>query len=91
MTAAEFWSSTPYLTAVATRAFARRQYEMAVTTGWMAERFAREERLSGLAFYLKDNPAPDLQAETEEAEMTRWAMAHGLEIVDLTDEEAAGE
>ncbi len=56
----------------------------------MSERFAREERLSGLAHYLNE-PTADLRAEMEEAEMTRWAIAHGLEIVDLSDEEAAGE
>lgn len=64
----------------------RRQFELAVTTGWMAERFAREERLSGLQHYLKA-ASPMLKAEEEAAEMTRWAAGHGLEVVDIEDDD----
>ena len=80
-----FWSSTPYQTALAIRARGRRQFELAATTGWFAERFAREERLSGLNHYL--NPSPNLAAEEAEAEIRRWAAGRGLEVVDLDEDE----
>lgn len=59
------------------------QFEVAITTGWASERFAREERLSGLAHYLRE-PDPeadaDLAAKTAAAETRRWALARGLTI-----------
>lgn len=76
---------TPYQTAVAVKARRRAQFEHSVRTGWFAERFAREERLSGLDHYL--NPPPGLAEAEAEAEITRWAVGHGLEVVDIEDEE----
>lgn len=54
-----------------------------MTAGWAAERFAREERLSGLAYYLRE-PDPqadaDLAEKTAAAEARRWALSRGLTI-----------
>lgn len=85
LTEAEFWSSTPYQTALAVRARSKRQFELAATTGWFSERFAREERLNGLDYYLRPNP--NLAAEEAEAEIARWAAGYGLEVVDLDPDE----
>lgn len=50
MTAAEFWKSTPYLTRLYCQVEAKRDLNRCrhdVLTGFFAERFAREKRLSG--------------------------------------------
>jgi hypothetical protein len=65
------------------KARGRRQYELAATAGWYAERFAREERLNALDYYLR--PSPSLAAEQAEAEVRRWAAGRGLEVVDLDE------
>lgn len=63
-------------------------------TGWMAERFAREERLQGLNGYMAEflghGVNPDLAKETAEAELHRMALAWGLTVEELDDEPEAG-
>lgn len=93
LTEAEFWDSTPYLTNLAVRGIGRRAFEQAIMTGWMAERFAREERLQGLAGYIQEFTGPglppDLAEAMAEAELTRMAMGWGLTVEDV-DEAAVG-
>ena len=84
-----FWRSTPYLTQVAMRGLSRSRVEVSLFTGWFSERFAREERLQGpahyVAEYLGGEGTPDAQQAMAEAELTRWALAHGLEIVEIDE------
>lgn len=62
-------------------------------TGWFAERFAREERLSSPSTYLGqffDGDMSDGEAEAmAEAELTRMALQWGLDLEDLEDGEAS--
>ncbi len=85
----EFWSSTPYLTTLSVRARAKVAHETAIQVGWWSERFAREERLSSLAHYLRP-PEPLTEAAMADAEMTRWALGAGLEVVDIEESEGDG-
>lgn len=58
-------------------------------TGWMAERFAREERLQGLTHYLEEflgpGTDPALAQAMAEAELSRMALQWGLEVEDIED------
>lgn len=62
-------------------------------TGWFAERFAREERLSSPNTYMGqffDGEMAEGEAEAmAEAELTRMALQWGLDVVDLDDEPAS--
>lgn len=49
-------------------------------TGWMSERFARETRLSSLAYYL--SPKAD-DADAGDALIASWGMMHGLAVEDV--------
>lgn len=80
---AEFWDQTPYLTRLTLRGRGRRAAELALATGWHAERFAREERLSGLAYYLRERASDD--ADEGDALIAGFAAMHGLKIEEAGD------
>lgn len=84
LTEAEFWDMTPYLTHLAIRGRGRRAFETATATGWMSERFAREERLSGLMHYLTPKEAGETDGD---ALIAGFAMAHGLTVEALDEAE----
>ena len=85
LTEAEFWDQTPYLTHVAIRARGKRAFEAAMMTGWMSERFAREERLSGLLHYM--TPQAPSDADDGDALIASWGMMHGLDVEDVEEAE----
>lgn len=65
-----------------------------MASGWASERFAREERLSGLGHYLKEHNAEEeaaLAEATAEAEFVRMALAKGLTIEDQEPDEPVDE
>lgn len=76
---------TPYLTHLAIRGRGRRAFETATATGWMSERFAREQRLSSLMFYL--SPKDELAETDGDALVASFAMMHGLRV-ETVDEPA---
>lgn len=88
-----FWNGTPYLTGLRLKAVGKARREAYLLTGWMAERFAREESLSGPAHYIRQFFEPDQSdADAEaiaDAEFARIARVYGVEIVDLSDDDAA--
>lgn len=65
--------------------------EAALFTGWFAERFAREERLQGPQHYVTEfltpGGGPEVQEAMAEAELARMAMAWGLELEDIPEDE----
>lgn len=84
---ATFWTSTPYETALRLKAVGKARREAYLLTGWMAERFAREERLSGPGHYLRQFFEPNAAEQDAEAladaEFARIARTFGLDVVDL--------
>lgn len=56
-------------------------------TGWMSERFAREERLSSLKHYM--SPAADA-ADDGDALIASFAMMHGVAVEDIEEDGEAG-
>ena len=82
-----FWDSTPYQTTLRLQAIGKVRREAYLLTGWMAERFAREERLSGPNHYIREFFEPDAAGQDAEAladaEFARIARTFGTEIVDL--------
>lgn len=89
----QFWDSTPYMASLRLKAVGKARREAYLLTGWMAERFAREESLSGPAHYIRqffDPQGSDADAEAmADAEFARIARVYGVEIVDLSDDDAA--
>ncbi|WP_312595485.1 hypothetical protein [Brevundimonas sp.] len=87
----QFWDSTPYQTGLRLKAVGKARREAFLLTGWMAERFAREESLSGPAFYLRqffDPQGSEADAEAmADAEFSRIARVFGAEIVELDGNE----
>ena len=83
----EFWDSTPYQSGLRLRAVGKARREAYLLTGWMAERFAREERLSGPNHYMRQFFEPNAAEEDAEAladaEFNRLARMPGVQIVDL--------
>jgi hypothetical protein len=80
---AEFWRSTPYQSVTRIKAAQRAKLEAFLLTGWFAERFAREERLSGPQGYIQQmlEPADPSLAEAEAlAKFHRMAEDWGLQI-----------
>lgn len=77
-----FWRSTPYNVQLMVNERGRAASEAALATGWWAERFAREERLSGMAHYL--NPQDPGAADNGDALIASWGMMHGLEVEDVS-------
>lgn len=76
-----FWRSTPYNVQMRVNERSRAAGEAAMATGWWAERFAREERLSSLSHYLK--PAEASGADDGDALIASLAMMHGLAVDDV--------
>lgn len=88
LTEAEFWDQTPYLTHLAIRARGKRAFEAAMMAGWMSERFAREERLSGLLHYMAPQPPSD--ADDGDALIASWGMMHGLTVEEVDEPQPEG-
>lgn len=84
----EFWDQTPYLTHLTIRAKGKRTFEVAMMTGWWSERFAREERLSGLPHYM--NPVAADAVDDGDALIASFGMMHGLQVDDIEDSEETG-
>lgn len=85
----EFWPLTPYRLGLRLQEIGRARLEGQLITGWMSERFAREERLSGPQAYIKQFLDPVDPAEQEamaEAMFHRMATDWGLEIEPLVEE-----
>lgn len=82
-----FWSSTPFCVAMELQETARALHEAALLTGWFAERFAREQMLQSPQSYITDMLDNDTSVEAQtamaEAELTRMAMAWGLELEEI--------
>ncbi len=79
----DFWNSTPYLTDLRLEAVGKVRRESALLTGWMAERFAREERLQAPQTYIKQFFQSQDQAEVDAPDPVmfhRMAQDWGLEI-----------
>lgn len=86
----QFWSSTPYLTGLRIKAKQRGVLERCLMTGWMSERFAREDRLQGPMGYIKQflDPVDPAEAEAQaEAMFHRMAADWGLEIEPLVEDD----
>lgn len=85
-----FWHSTPYEVSLRLKAIGKARREAYLLTGWMAERFAREERLSGPQHYMRQFFEPNAAEQDAEAladaEFARIARTYGIEIVDLEAE-----
>lgn len=83
----EFWPSTPYNVGMTIKEVGAARVEAALYSGWFAERFAREERLQGPQHYISEfltsGGGSEVQEAMAEAELTRMAMAWGLELEDL--------
>ncbi len=67
--------------------------EIALVTGWMSERFAREKVLRGPQDYISEMLNPDTSVEVQtamaEAELARMALGWGLELEDIEPGEVA--
>lgn len=83
-----FWRSTPYNVQLRVNERGRAAGEAAMATGWWAERFAREERLSSLGHYLKP-PEADA-ADDGDALIASFAMMHGLGVEDAATDLVGG-
>lgn len=82
-----FWRLTPYNLSLRLQEIGRRNVENALFTGWMSERFAREERLLGPQTYIRqfletDEAEADAEAMAD-AEFNRFARQYGIEVIDL--------
>ena len=77
-----FWCSTPYMTGLATNARRKARSEESLLSGWAAEWFAREKTLRGFSTYMAETDENAGQALAE-ADLTRWAASHGLEVTDV--------
>lgn len=66
------------------------RFEAGLYSGWFAERFAREQTLSGPQHYIRQFLEPGATAEDAEAmadaEFDRISRLFGSEVVDLGDE-----
>lgn len=82
-----FWRLTPYNLSLRLQEIGRRNVENALFTGWMSERFAREERLLGPQTYIQQFLEPDeAEADAEamaDAEFNRFARQFGIDVIDL--------
>lgn len=87
-----FWGSTPFKVSVWLQEIGRARNEEALLTGWFAERFAREQRLQAPQSYItemldRSDASTEMQQEMAEAELTRMALAWGLELEDVEEDE----
>lgn len=86
----EFWRLTPYRLSLRLHETNRGRMEGFLITGWMAERFAREERLQGPQAYIKQflDPVDPNEAEAHAAAVFhRMATDWGIEVEELRDAE----
>lgn len=93
---AEFWSLTPYRLRMRLQEVGKGRSEVALLTGWFAERFAREDSLRGPQHYIEDflgsgsGGNAEVQQQMAEAELNRMALTWGLDLEDIEEEPADG-
>ncbi len=81
LTEAEFWSLTPYRLSLRLQEVNRSRMEGYLITGWMSERFAREDRLQGPQTYIRSMLDQREPAEDDgDAFVAMFALSNGLEV-----------
>jgi hypothetical protein len=64
----DYFKITPRLFGPIMAGAARGKSNLAIATGWWAERFAREKRLRDLVHYLEEDRAPTAQRDSADRE-----------------------
>lgn len=82
LTAAEFWSITPYNLSLCLQEMGRARIEAALYSGWFSERFAREERLQGPQTYIRTMLDQREAADEDDGDafVAMFALSNGLGV-----------
>ena len=82
LTASEFWGVTPYNLSIRLQEMNRSRMEGYLITGWMSERFAREERLQGPQTYIRTMLDQREAADEDDGDafVAMFALSNGLDV-----------